>query len=89
MKYIQQYLLPTNVWEHFLPFLFVLSLINGYLFLEILPMFNTLPLNAFGVFDTFTTTLLTFVTINVCCMLGYALSRFCILLVATAFGQTR
>jgi hypothetical protein len=84
MKNIPEKLSPLSTLEHLIPFLLILSLLNGYLVRNTGPLWTLLRTN--GV-DSLTVVMLiisSLIAINFLCALGYALSRLCVL----AFGLT-
>ena len=87
MKQFQEYFIPASTWEHLIPFLLMLTVINGYLSLTVRPVWSILQASEFGFFGTVGVLLIIFLATNLFCLMGYALSRICILAFRTALHQ--
>ena len=87
MKYIQHNLMPTSTLEHLIPFLLMVFFVNGYLILISPSFWATLRSGGSDIFSASLSIIIGFITVNLFCLLGYALSRLCIIALSVAVRQ--
>ena len=78
MKNFWHFLTKTKIWEHLIPFVLLLLLANGWLFLNSDPIWLALYESGVGSFNATVLIWSAFLLINICCFLGYGLSQICL-----------
>ncbi|MDX1522517.1 MAG: hypothetical protein R3264_12895 [Anaerolineae bacterium] len=89
MKHIRPVHCSNTAWEHVFPFLLMWLLINSLMFYKTAAIWAMLMESGLEAQGASNFLALSFLIINLCCLLGYLLSRICVMTVGKIYDTTR